>query len=54
MYIKVGIDPHDLGVKINKIKVFLSAGHQVLALLSSLPEMRIDPLLLLPLLLLPA
>ena len=29
MYIKVGIDPHDLGVKINKIKVFLSAGHQV-------------------------
>ena len=28
MYIKVGIDPHDLGVKMNKIKVFLSAGHQ--------------------------
>jgi translation initiation factor IF-3 len=29
MYIKAGIDPHDLGIKLGKCKDFLDLGHQV-------------------------
>jgi len=29
MYIQAGIDPHDLGIKLNKVKEFLEDGHPV-------------------------
>ena len=29
MFVKVGIDPHDLAIKLNKTKAFLNDGHQV-------------------------
>ena len=38
----MGIDPHDLGVKMNKIKAFISAGHQV-GRPFSLPPLPIHP-----------
>jgi translation initiation factor IF-3 len=35
MYVKAGIDPHDLGIKLGKCKEFLDLGHQVKIVLTA-------------------
>jgi translation initiation factor IF-3 len=47
MYIGVNIDPHDLGIKLDKIKEFIANGHQVkVSLISKKADLQKNPLAL--------